>query len=281
MGKNMNSAKSKGKVWIVGAGPGDPDLLTLRAHKIIRGADLILFDHLVSAEIRQLFPQAVPAFCVGKRKGNHSIDQQDLNALLIKKAREGKTICRLKGGDPFVFGRGGEELLSLVHAGVDAEVVPGITAASGCSTYAGIPLTHRGVSQGCTFVTGHGEHEPNLNWPALAQLNHTLVFYMGMTHAESIREQLIVNGMPENTPAALIENGCRDDQRVFVGSLGRLPSMIAENQVQSPTLIVVGEVVSFAEQFNPQVFAAQLTEQFNQHSFNHVPCSFGQDRLTA
>lgn len=263
----MNSAKPNGKVWIVGAGPGDPDLLTLRAYKAITTADLILFDSLVSDEIRALFPQSVPAFYVGKRKGDHSIAQKDLNALLVKKARDGKTICRLKGGDPFVFGRGGEELLTLLKSGVDAEVIPGVTAASGCSTYAGIPLTHRGLAQGCTFVTGHGEHDLNLNWQALASVNHTLVFYMGLTNAEPIKSQLIAHGMPANTPAAVIENGCREEQRVLIGSVGELPKIITNNDVQSPALIVVGDVVSLAEQFNPQVIAAQL--------------AFDQQRLTA
>lgn len=254
----MNSAQAKGKVWIVGAGPGDPELLTLRAYKAIRTADLILFDHLVSEDIRQLFPQSVPAFCVGKRKGEHSIAQKDLNALLLKKAREGLRICRLKGGDPFVFGRGGEELLTLLKGGVDAEVVPGVTAASGCSTYAGIPLTHRGTAQGCTFVTGHGEHDLNLNWQALAGLKHTLVFYMGLSRAGLITEQLIKHGMASTTPAAVIENGCRENQRVLIGSVDQLEQMISNNNVESPALIVVGDVVALAEQFNPQAIAAQL-----------------------
>ena len=263
----MSSGNVAGKVWIVGAGPGDPDLLTLRAYRAIQSADLILFDQLVSEEIRQTFPQSVPAFYVGKRKGDHSIAQKDLNVLLLKKAREGKNICRLKGGDPFVFGRGGEELITLLKAGIDAEVVPGVTAASGCSTYAGIPLTHRGMAQGCTFVTGHGESELNLNWQALATIKHTLVFYMGLSRADFIKSQLVENGMPSNTPAAIIENGCRQNQRVFTGTVAELPSMVANNNVESPALIVVGDVVSLAEQFNPQVIAAQL--------------AFDQQRLSA
>lgn len=265
--KIMNEAKPMGKVWIVGAGPGDPDLLTLRAYNAIRSADLILFDHLVSEDIRHLFPPSVPAFYVGKRKGRHSIAQQDLNALLVKKACAGQSICRLKGGDPFIFGRGGEELLTLLKAGVNAEVVPGITAASGCSTYAGIPLTHRGMAQGCTFVTGHGEHDLNINWRALAGINHTLVFYMGLSRAQFITDELTAHGMAGNTPAAVIENGCRDDQRVLIGSLNEVAKMIRDNHVESPALIVVGDVVSLAEQFNPQVIAAQL--------------AFDQQRLTA
>lgn len=263
----MNNAHSNGKVWIVGAGPGAPGLLTLRAYKTIRTADFILFDHLVSEDIRRLFPQSVPAVYVGKRKGEHSIAQKDLNALLLKKAREGKRVCRLKGGDPFVFGRGGEELMFLLKAGIDAEVVPGVTAASGCSTYAGIPLTHRGMAQGCTFVTGHGERDLNLNWQALANIQHTLVFYMGLSRAGLITEQLVRHGMAGNTPAAIIENGCRDNQRVLLGRVDQLVQMISDNKILSPALIVVGDVVSLAEQFNPQVMAAQL--------------AFDQQRLSA
>lgn len=263
----MKSATPKGKVWIVGAGPGDPELLTLKAYKAITSADLILFDALVSDDIRALFPKCVPAFYVGKRKGDHSIAQKDLNALLVKQAGEGKSICRLKGGDPFVFGRGGEELLALLKAGIDAEVVPGVTAASGCATYAGIPLTHRGTAQGCTFVTGHGEQDLNLNWSALATMGHTLVFYMGLSQAELIKAQLTANGLSPTTPAAVIENGCRANQRVLVSTLEQLPQTIINNRVQSPALIVVGDVVALAEQLSPQAIAEQL--------------AFEQQKLTA
>lgn len=254
----MSDTNPNGKVWIVGSGPGDPELLTLRAYNAIRTADLILFDHLVSEEIRELFPRSVPAVYVGKRKGEHSIEQKDLNALLLEKAREGLRVCRLKGGDPFVFGRGGEELLALLKGGVAAEIVPGITAASGCSTSAGIPLTHRGVAQGCTFVTGHGERDLKLNWQALVNLKHTLVFYMGLSRANLITEQLIQHGMASTTPTAIIENGCREKQRVLIGSLDRLAETVRNGEVKSPALIVVGDVVSLAGQFNPQVIAEQL-----------------------
>ncbi len=235
-----------GKVWLVGAGPGDPDLLTVKALRVLQQADLILFDNLVSDEIRALFPKAVPAFYVGKRKDDHSIAQQDLNALLVKKAKQGLSIVRIKGGDPFVFGRGGEELMSLREAGIDAEVVPGITAASGCTTAAGIPLTHRGVSQGCTFVTAHGETELNLDWQALAHVGHTLVFYMGVSRAGIIAKNLIGNGLSASTPAAIIENGCRSNQRDIVGQLGELSHLVDTHQVQSPALIVVGDVVNLS-----------------------------------
>lgn len=254
----INSMR-KGKVWLVGAGPGDPDLLTVKALRVMQGAGLILFDQLVSEEIRGLFPRTVPAFYVGKRKGNHSIDQKDLNALLIKKAKQGLQVVRLKGGDPFVFGRGGEELMALLKAGVDAEVVPGITSASGCATAAAIPLTHRRLAQGCTFVTAQGETELKLDWQALARLDHTLVFYMGIGQAAMITTKLIAHGLAETTPIAVIENGCRPDQRTISGTLLSLPELIHEQKIQSPAIIVVGRVVSFASQLS--TLQAQLQAQ--------------------
>ncbi|MEY4589197.1 MAG: hypothetical protein RL497_1273 [Pseudomonadota bacterium] len=237
-----------GKVWLVGAGPGDAELLTLRALRVIQAADLILFDQLVSEDIRALFPKQIPQFYVGKIKGEHSISQHNLNALLVKKARQGLNVVRVKGGDPFIFGRGGEELLTLRQAGIDAEVLPGVTSASGASTYAGIPLTHRGLAQGCTFITAQGETDTRINWHALAQMNHTLVFYMGLSRAQWISTELHVAGMPLNVPAALIENGCRHNQRVFITTLAALAQTAQEHQLQSPTLIIVGEVVCLAHQ---------------------------------
>ncbi|SMF04783.1 uroporphyrinogen-III C-methyltransferase [Alteromonadaceae bacterium Bs31] len=240
-----------GKVWLVGAGPGDPDLLTLKALRTLEGADLILFDNLVSPGIRALFPKAVPAFYVGKRKGDHSIAQQDLNALLVQKAREGLHVVRLKGGDPFVFGRGGEEMQSLIECGVEVEVVPGITSASACSSQAGIPLTHRGLSQGCTFVTASAESSLKVDWASLAQLKHTVVFYMGVSRAATIQNNLTAKGMCGDTPVAIIENGCRPGQRDIIGTLDSLVSLIEVNQVQSPALIVIGEVVSLSSVLKP------------------------------
>ncbi|MCP8900389.1 uroporphyrinogen-III C-methyltransferase [Gilvimarinus xylanilyticus] len=239
---------NQGKVWLVGAGPGDADLLTVKAVRAIERADVIFFDQLVSSEIRELFPKHTPAIYVGKVKNCHSVAQGDLNQMLVEHAQRGLNVCRIKGGDPFVFGRGGEELLELRQAGCEAEVIPGITAASGCSTSADIPLTHRGVSQGCTLVTGHGEKELNLNWQALAGLNHTLVFYMGVTRAGLIAEQLTRAGLSSDTPAAIIENGCRDNQRVITTPLGELSDAVTEHAVKSPALIMVGEVVNLAQQ---------------------------------
>lgn len=259
------SKTQTGKVWLVGAGPGDPDLLTVKAHRVIQGADLVLFDNLVSHEIRALFPKSVPAFYVGKCKDNHSIAQKDLNNLLVKKAAEGLNVVRIKGGDPFVFGRGGEELLTLLQAGVNAEVVPGITSASGCTTNAGIPLTHRGLAQGCTFVTAHAETELSLDWNALAHINHTLVFYMGVSRADMISTKLTEAGLNPSTPVAIIENGCRDNQREVIGQIKDLVALIESHSVQSPALIVVGDVVSLANELNPELRAAASAETLNQH----------------
>lgn len=260
----MQLKKNIGKVSIVGAGPGDPELLTLKALRALEAADLILFDHLVSQEIRDLFPASVPAFYVGKKKGQHSIAQKDLNALLIRKARDGKNICRLKGGDPFVFGRGGEEALALVQAGIPVEVVPGVTSASGCTTYAGIPLTHRGLAQGCTFVTAHGETEADINWSALAQVRHTLVFYMGLSKAAWIQQSLLDNGMSARTPVAFIENGCRENQRVISGCLHELAELVERCHIESPALIVVGEVVGLANQLSPEQLNPNQYSQFSE-----------------
>lgn len=242
-----------GKVWLVGAGPGDAGLLTIKALRAIESADVIFFDYLVSEEIRALFPQHIPAYYVGKAKNKHSIAQENLNQLLVDQAQAGLNVCRIKGGDPFVFGRGGEELLSLRSAGIDAEVIPGITSASGCSTYADIPLTHRGLSQGCTFVTGHAEKSLDINWQALAQLNHTLVFYMGLTRAEDISTNLLRGGLDASTPVAIIENGCRKNQRTLVSNLNEFPVDAVRENVQSPALIVVGEVVRMREQLQATV----------------------------
>jgi uroporphyrin-III C-methyltransferase len=241
-------ASKAGKVWLVGAGPGDADLLTIKALKAINSADIIFYDQLVSEEICALFPKGVPALYVGKVKNNHSIPQEELNKLLVHQAQSGLNVCRIKGGDPFVFGRGGEELLELRKAGVEAEVIPGITSASGCSTYADIPLTHRGIAQGCTFVTGHAEKTLDVNWNALAQLNHTLVFYMGLTRASDIAENLLAGGLAADTPVAIIENGCRKNQRDIITTLTDFPAAVVREQVQSPALIIVGQVVNLKEQ---------------------------------
>jgi uroporphyrin-III C-methyltransferase len=260
---NERAKKNRpGKVWLVGAGPGDAELLTVKALGAINTADIIFYDYLVSADIRALFPKNVPAHYVGKAKNQHSIAQEDLNQLLVKQAQLGLTVCRIKGGDPFVFGRGGEELLELRTAGIEAEVIPGITSASGCSTYADIPLTHRGLSQGCTFVTGHAEKTLDVNWDALAQLNHTLVFYMGLTRADEIAAKLLAGGLAADTPVAIIENGCRKDQRDIISRLDEFPAAVIREQVQSPALIIVGEVVRMKEKLQVQVWQHSSENQF-------------------
>lgn len=260
----VNEPKQSGYVSLVGAGPGDPDLLTVKALRVIQQADVIVYDRLVSKEICQLFPPATPTIYVGKAKNHHSVPQQEINQLLVMKARQGLKICRLKGGDAFVFGRGGEEMLELRQAGIEVDLVPGITAAAGCTSYAGIPLTHRGLSQGCTFVTAHAEKELNICWQSLAQLDHTLVFYMGLTKAGMIAEGLTQAGLSADTPAALIENGCCPQQRVIRGELHQLETLISQQQVKSPALIVVGKVVALAEEL--QWFTTMASQELNRLS---------------
>ncbi|WP_051484657.1 uroporphyrinogen-III C-methyltransferase [Shewanella waksmanii] len=244
------TSTAKGCVSLVGAGPGDPDLLTVKALRCIEQADLIIYDRLVSAEICALFPSTTPALYVGKAKNRHSVEQSRINELLVEKALQGKNICRLKGGDAFVFGRGGEEVLSLKQQGIDVQIIPGITAGAGCTAYAGIPLTHRGVSQGCTFVTAHAETDLQVNWQGLALLDHTLVFYMGLSKSEMISTELQSAGLDGQTPVALIERGCTTQQRIVSGQLSQLPQLVTQHQLQSPTLIVVGKVVDLAQQLS-------------------------------
>ncbi len=247
MFKLVKQNNGVGKVSLVGSGPGDADLLTIKALRCIQSADIILYDRLVSEDIRALFPSTTPAFYVGKAMGNHCIPQDKLNELLIEKAQKGFSICRLKGGDPFVFGRGGEEMLALREQGIQVEVVPGVTSGIGAAAYSGIPVTHRGLSQSCTFVTAHAEKTLNIDWQALAKLNNTLVFYMGLNKLAEITTQLTQHGLAAHTPAALIENGCREEQRVFTGTLADLEAMAERNNLTSPSLIVVGQVVELAE----------------------------------
>ncbi|MBV1909405.1 MAG: uroporphyrinogen-III C-methyltransferase [Kangiellaceae bacterium] len=236
-----------GVVYLVGAGPGDPDLLTVKAVRVIKDCDVILYDNLVSQEIHDLFPVGVKKFFVGKSNANHSIPQGELNQLMVTLAKKGLNICRIKGGDPFIFGRGSEEMLVLKKCGIETQVVPGITAASGCSSYAGIPLTHRGVSQGCTFITAHSGKSSAVNWDSLANSKTTLVFYMGLARLNEISQSLIENGMNRNMPTALIENGCQVSQRVFTTELSQLAAVADREELESPTLVVVGEVVNFRQ----------------------------------
>ena len=251
---------SPGSVSLVGAGPGDPELLTLRALRRLAHAEVILHDRLVSAEVMALANPDAQRVYVGKARSDHSLPQEGINRALVDWARAGKRVVRLKGGDPFIFGRGGEELEALVAEGIAVEVVPGITAASGCAAYAGIPLTHRDHAQSVRFVTGHlKDDSADLDWPCLARPGQTLVFYMGLHGLPEICRQLVVHGLPASTPIALVEQGTTARQRVHRGTLADLPDRLAAASPRPPTLIIVGGVVSLhaaLDWFRPEDAAA-------------------------
>ncbi|MDD1605263.1 MAG: siroheme synthase CysG [Methylococcaceae bacterium] len=238
-----------GEVYLIGAGPGAADLLTFRALRLLQQADVVVYDRLVSAEILDLARRDSEKIYVGKQREKHTLPQESINTLLADLAKAGKRVARLKGGDPFIFGRGGEEIETLMQQGIHFQVVPGITAASGCATYAGIPLTHRDHAQSCTFVTGHlKDNSIHLNWTQLAAPNQTIVIYMGLVGLEKICQSLIAHGSPENLPIALIQQGTTHNQRVIIGTLATLPAQVAQLAIKPPTLIIIGTVVTLHEQ---------------------------------
>lgn len=245
-----------GEVALVGAGPGDPDLLTFRALRLMQQADIILYDRLVSDDVLDLCRRDAEKVYVGKRRSLHHLTQDRINEALVRYARAGKRVVRLKGGDPFIFGRGGEEIGELMAAGVPFQVVPGITAASGCAAYAGIPLTHRDHAQAVQFVTGHQrDGTVELDWPSLARSRQTVVVYMGLSGIRVLCERLVEHGRGADTPAALVQQGTTPEQKLYVGTLATLPDLVERHDVQAPTLIIVGEVVELHRElqwFRPQ-----------------------------
>ncbi len=244
----MREARAKGRIHLVGAGPGDPDLLTVKAARLISTAPVLVYDRLVSPEILALAPEGTPRLFVGKSNGNHHASQDEINAMLVRLAERGDDVVRLKGGDPFVFGRGGEEALHLAEHGIEFEVVPGVTAATACAAYAGIPVTHRGLATGVRLVTGHCRADAplDLDWEGLADPDTTLVVYMGLANLPELSERLLAAGRDADTPAALIESGTTPRQRTRTTTLAALPATAREHAMRAPTLIVIGRVAALA-----------------------------------
>jgi len=245
---NDDASLTQGEVYLVGGGPGDPELLTLRALRLMQQADVILYDRLVSDGVMDLVRRDAERIYVGKRRSEHAMQQENINQLLVDLAKQGKRVLRLKGGDPFIFGRGGEEIELLAQNKIPFQVVPGITAASGCAAYAGIPLTHRDYAQSVRFVTGHLKDDTvNVQWPELANPTQTIVFYMGLVGLRDICESLVAHGRSADTPVALIERGTTQHQRVLIADLATIADVVEGQEVHAPTLFVVGDVVRLHE----------------------------------
>ncbi|WP_027468112.1 siroheme synthase CysG [Deefgea rivuli] len=247
----QGNTQTKGAVYLVGSGPGNPDLLTFRALRLMQQADVVLYDNLVSSDIMEMVRRDAERIYVGKKSNNHALPQEEINQLLVRLALEGKKVLRLKGGDPFIFGRGGEEIEELAANGIAFEVVPGITSAAGASCYAGIPLTHRDYAQSVTFVTGHRRAgETDLDWPRLVNPSETVVVYMGVAQAGYIAEQLIAHGRASNTLVAIIERATTPQQRVITGTLANLAALIEQHQIKPPALLIIGDVVQLHDKLN-------------------------------
>ena len=248
---NNPELRKRGEVYLVGAGPGDPDLLTFKALRLMQQADVVVYDALVSDAVMELVRRDAERIYVGKRRAQHTLAQGDINQLLVDQALQGNRVLRLKGGDPFIFGRGGEEIDLLAEQGIAFQVVPGITAASGCAAYSGIPLTHRDFAQSVRFVTGHlKDGSANLPWAELVSTSQTLVFYMGLSGIGTICQKLIEHGRDPQTPIALIQKGTTPEQRVFIGSLATMPEIVEREKPRAPTLTIVGEVVSLHDKLS-------------------------------
>ena len=260
----------KGFVSLVGAGPGDADLMTVKAVRLLQQADVVIFDRLVSADILDLIPSNVNRIAVGKEVGKHCVPQEKINEIIVDQAKSGHHVVRLKGGDPYMFGRGGEEALTLKQNHIPFEVVPGITAASGCSSYSGIPLTHRGMSRRVQFITGHfSNDEPlNLNWHLIADPDSTLVIYMGLLNLPLVVDSLIDAGLPASTPAAAVQNGTTISQQRVITTLVELNDAIQQKQMKAPVIIIIGEVVSLADELN--WFQNSLKENYDERLFHET-----------